>query len=80
MPGGGGPNSPDSMILVTSSGVIILVVEEHRSTPALPAVALDELALQELDAALGGVWSPVDRGPSVGPLVRFPGPQGGFAH
>lgn len=68
------------MIIVPSSGVIILVVEEHRSTPALPAVARDKLALQELDAALGGVWSPVDRGPVVGPPARFPGPQGGFAH
>ena len=37
---GGGPNSPVSITKVPSSGVIILVVEEHKFNPALPAVAL----------------------------------------
>ena len=37
---GGGPNSPVSITKVPSSGVIILVVEEDKSKPAPPAVAL----------------------------------------
>ena len=68
MPSGGGPNFPDSMIIVPSSGVIILVVGEHRSRPALPAVALDKLVLWGLVSASGDrghlrkgapVWGPL---------------------
>ena len=62
---GGGPNSPVSMTTVLSSGVIILVVEEHKSNPVLAAVALHnprwgdwrELAMDCL-GVLSGVAGP----------------------
>ena len=47
MPGGGGPWIPVSKMTVPSSGVTIRVEEEQRSNPALPAVALQRLGLDE---------------------------------
>jgi hypothetical protein len=74
---GGGPNSPVSMTSVPSSGFIILVVEEDRSNPALPAVALHNLPW-----GLGGFLqlSSGETGPAGGPSGHFPGPQGVGGH
>lgn len=47
MPGGGGPWIPVSNMTVPSSGVKIRVEEEQRSNPALPAVALQRLEVEE---------------------------------
>ena len=70
---GGGPNSPVSMTTVPSSGVIILLVQEHRSSPVFPAVALHNLPW-----GLGGCLqlSSGETGPSGVPFGRFPGLQG----
>jgi hypothetical protein len=70
---GGGLNSPVSMTTVPSSGVIILVVEEHRSNTMFPAVALHNLSWE-----LGGCLQLLsgETGPAGGPSGRFPGPQG----
>lgn len=45
MPGGGSPKTPVSRTIVPSSGVITWVEEEQRSSPALPAVALQRPVL-----------------------------------
>ena len=74
---GGGPNSPVSITKVPSSGVIILVVEEHKSNPVLAAVALHnprwgvwrESVMDCLGVLLGGT------GPEQGSPGSFPGPQ-----
>lgn len=47
MPGGGAPYCPVSIIVIPSSGVIIRVEEEHRSSPALPGVALQRDSVVE---------------------------------
>lgn len=57
VPGGGGPKAPVSITTVPSSGVIIRVVEEQRSNPALPGVALDRLEQGGL-GCFGGAYSP----------------------
>lgn len=61
------------MTTVPSSGVIILVVEEHRFNPVLPAVALHNLPW-----GLRGCLqlSSGETGSAGGPSGRFPGPQG----
>lgn len=81
MPGGGGPFGPVSVTIVPSSGVIIQVEEGHRSSPALPAVALERGSRRgpvPSDGLVG--FALVDKivvykGPGPGHPARFPEPE-----
>lgn len=74
-PSGRGPLIPVGIRVTGTSGVSIVVVEEQRSSPALPGVARRRLETGRRELKCSECWPPLLSGPGGGPAARFPEPE-----